>query len=64
MKNHAYLLEVFAALCKLRQDAALILIGSGELEQTVHRQAEELGIADRVLFLGNRYNVEQYYPCI
>lgn len=62
MKNHAYLLEVFAALCKLRQDAALILIGSGELEQTVHRQAEELGIADRVLFLGNCYNVEQYYP--
>ena len=62
MKNHAYLLEIFAELCRMRQDAALVLIGSGELEQAVRKQAEELGIADRVLFLGNRYHVERYYP--
>lgn len=61
MKNHEYLLEVFAALCKMRDDAALVLIGKGELEDKIKARVKKLGLTDKVLFLGSRMDVEQYY---
>lgn len=61
MKNHAYLVDVFAQLCKLRDDAVLILIGRGELEEEIRKKVSGLGLADRVLFLGSRFDVEKYY---
>ncbi len=61
MKNHAYLLEVFFELCKMREDAALVLIGTGELEQEIRQKAETLGLTKKVRFLGTRSNVEDYY---
>lgn len=61
MKNHAYLIDIFHELCKMRDDAALVLIGKGELEQQVREKAAALGIADKVCFLGNRSEVERYY---
>lgn len=61
MKNHSYLVDIFAQLCKMRDDAALVLIGKGELEGAVREQAGTLGLADKVLFLGNRFDVERYY---
>lgn len=51
-KNHEKILRVFAALCRRRQDAALLLVGDGELEADVRRMAQELEIADRVVFAG------------
>jgi len=61
MKNHTYLVDIFAQLCKMRDDAALVLIGKGELEGAVREKAGTLGLADKVLFLGNRFDVERYY---
>lgn len=61
MKNHAFLLEVFYELCKMRKDAALVLIGTGELEQEIRQKAELLGLTPKVHFLGTRSNVEAYY---
>lgn len=61
MKNHAYLLEVFAQLCKMRDDAALVLIGKGKLEKEIRDQVTSLGLEDKVIFLGNRFDVERYY---
>lgn len=61
MKNHAYLVEVFRELCKLRDDAALVLIGKGELEDIVKQQVTALGLEEKVHFLGTRSNVEDYY---
>lgn len=61
MKNHQYLAAVFAELCKMRDDAVLVLIGKGELEERVRAQVSGLGLADKVLFLGSRLDVERYY---
>lgn len=61
MKNHAFLLDIFNELCKRRGDAALVLIGKGELEGDVRAKAKALGLEDRVYFLGNRFDVERYY---
>ncbi|MDE7207666.1 MAG: glycosyltransferase family 1 protein, partial [Lachnospiraceae bacterium] len=61
MKNHAYLIEVFHELCRMRTDAALVLIGKGELEQEIRQKVQDLGLTSKVHFLGTRSNVEDYY---
>lgn len=61
MKNHAYLIDIFSELCKLREDAVLVLIGRGELENEVKQKVEKLGLTKKVHFLGVRSNVEDYY---
>ena len=61
MKNHRYLVDVFAELCRMRDDAKLVLIGKGELEEEIRKKVRELGLMDKVLFPGNRFDVERYY---
>ncbi len=51
-KNHAMLLDAFACFAKERPASRLVLVGSGPLRERTEQQAAELGIADRVLFLG------------
>jgi rhamnosyl/mannosyltransferase len=48
-KGYAYLLS---AMARLRSETVLVMIGTGTLTQALVRQAEELGIRERVLFLG------------
>jgi rhamnosyl/mannosyltransferase len=48
-KGYGYLL---AAMARLRSETVLVMIGAGVLTQQLMRQAEELGIRDRVLFMG------------
>lgn len=60
-KNHARLLTIFAAFLKLQPNAVLVLIGEGELEDTVRAQAEALGIADKILFAGLQSRVCDWY---
>lgn len=56
-KNHEFLINVFAELKKQRDDAVLLLIGRGELEDSIKAQAEGLGLSDSVLFMGVRNDV-------
>lgn len=51
-KNHVLLLDAFARFAKDHPAARLVLAGSGPLRERTERQAAELGIADRVAFLG------------
>lgn len=60
-KNHERLLEIFAAFLQLEPRAMLVLIGTGRLEQAVRAQAQELGIADHILFAGLQNNVADWY---
>ena len=57
VKNHALLLDVFAALLKRRPDALLMLAGDGPLRMEMERKAAELGITGSVMFLGVRSDV-------
>lgn len=61
MKNHRYLVDIFSELCRMRDDAALVLIGTGELEEDIREQVKALGLTDRVSFLGSHFDVERYY---
>lgn len=63
-KNHRRLLEIFAALRRLRPDSLLLLVGEGELLPDVRGRAEELGLADAVRFLGLRQDVNRIYSAM
>ncbi len=51
-KNHQMLLDAFARFAKHHPTARLVLAGSGPLRERTELQAQELGLADNVLFLG------------
>ena len=76
-KNHEYLLRVFAELCRMSAGAGgstaetgadqkyhLILLGEGPLMEVTRKLAEELGVVDRVHFLGNHKNIADYYQAM
>lgn len=50
-KGHDLLLKAFAA-SEAARDLDLVILGSGTLEEELKRQAAQLGVADRVKFLG------------
>ena len=58
-KNHDFLLKVFAEVVHEREDAHLVLIGKGELEEVIKKQANQLGILDKISFLGESSNVNK-----
>ena len=76
-KNHEYLLRVFAELCRMSAGAGdstaetgadqkyhLILLVEGPLMEDTRKLAEELGVVDRVHFLGNHKNIADYYQAM
>ena len=55
-KNHSFLVEIFS---KMPGDAQLLLVGDGVLRPDAGRQAEALGVRDRIIFAGVRPDVER-----
>lgn len=62
-KGYEFLL---AAVAKMRWEAVLVMVGTGPFSDALKRQAVEMGIADRVLFLGQVNHaalVAAYHRC-
>ncbi|OWV26221.1 multidrug MFS transporter [Fibrobacter sp. UWB1] len=51
-KNHDYLVDVFARLKMSVPQARLLLIGEGELKETVERKVSQKGLSDSVVLYG------------
>lgn len=60
-KNHALLLRAFPTLLREVSDAWLVLTGDGERREALETLARELGVKERVLFLGARPDVAALY---
>lgn len=60
-KNHPYLIDIFASLCSVREDAVLVLLGDGPDRAAAEDRCKELGIREKVLFMGNCKQPEDYY---
>lgn len=56
-KNHAFLIEVFRGIADRMQNARLLLIGIGPLEDEIRERVRECDLTERVLFLGKRDDV-------
>lgn len=57
VKNHEKLINVFYEFRKQHEEAMLLLIGTGELENHIKEKVARLGISDSVCFLGGRSDV-------
>lgn len=52
VKNHAFLLEVFAGLSAAQPEARLLLVGEGPLREALKAQVAALGLVEKVVFAG------------
>lgn len=60
VKNHAFLLEIFEEVKKLRTGAKLLLVGDGELLKSVQESVKQKNLTDDVIFTGAVSNVQDY----
>jgi glycosyltransferase involved in cell wall biosynthesis len=63
-KNFALFLEVAARVCAVQPSTFFAVAGTGEEEAALREQAQRLGIADRVRFLGFVREMTELYPAI
>ncbi len=56
VKNHTFILDVFAEIVK-NIDAKLLLVGGGDLKDYIKEKSIKLGISDKVIFTGVRPDV-------
>lgn len=58
-KNHDKIVDVFYEFNKINMNSKLVLVGVGPLEKEIKGKVKELNISNRVMFLGNRSDVNQ-----
>lgn len=63
-KNHEFLLKIFAAYHKKDADSRLVLIGNGPLMEQTEKLAKELGIYEKILFVGVTQAVAEWYMAL
>lgn len=63
-KNHKFLVELFAEHHQKNPNSKLLLVGDGELYETVQQQCTQLEIRDAVIMVGSKINTEDYYQAM
>lgn len=58
-KNHKFILDIFAEVLKKKEDARLLLIGSGELKDEFCKSAKEKKVLSNIFILENRSDVNE-----
>lgn len=58
-KNHKFLIKIFKEIKKENENAMLLLVGKGNLEDEIRRQVEQLKLNDSVMFLGVRKDIPE-----
>ena len=58
-KNHLFLIDVFHQYQKKHPDSLLWLVGEGDTREAVQRKVNELGLTEKVVFLGQRKDVNE-----
>lgn len=61
LKNYPLLLNAFSSVVRVHCHARLVLVGTGPDETALRAQAQELGIADKVIFVVGQ-SAYGYYP--
>lgn len=61
VKNHEFLIDVFANVAIKKEKAILLLIGEGPLMGIIQEKVNHLGLTEKVIFLGTRSNVADLY---
>lgn len=59
-KNHSFLIDIFAEIYNIDSSAKLVLIGSGELMDSVRAKVSYMKLEECVLFMGQQNNVNEW----
>lgn len=62
-KNQEFLIDIFNEISQ-SADSVLLLIGSGKSEASVRSKVSKLGLDDKVIFIGNTLDVNEYYQAM
>ena len=60
-KNHTFLIDVFERVAQKDKDAVLVLLGDGELMDEIRKKVNDKKLDDRVVFVGNVANANEWY---
>lgn len=60
-KNHEFLIDIFNEYHKRNSDSLLVLLGGGELMDTIKKKVSAMQLESAVRFLGNRSDVPDWY---
>lgn len=63
-KNHTFLIDIFAGVLKYIPDAKLLLVGDGELQNSISDKVKKLNLEESVIFTGNVTNPQEYYQAM
>lgn len=63
-KNHQFMINVFEQLACQQQNAYLLLVGEGELQEEIQRRVNSIGLGERVIFTGPRQDVSDMYSAM
>lgn len=63
-KNHKKLIDIFKCVVAKENDAVLLLIGMGELQDDIRKMVKDNELEDKVLFLGVRKDVDRLYQAM
>ena len=58
-KNHKFIINLFSEIAKKQDNAVLVLVGEGGLRQEMEEQIKILGLEDKVVLTGVRYDVNR-----
>ena len=58
-KNHTFLLDIFKKISEKNENAVLMLVGKGELENEIKEKIKTLGLQDKVIFTGVRADISK-----
>lgn len=61
-KNHTFLIDIFAEITKLKENACLVLVGTGSLQHLLEQKVAAMELTEKVIFLGfrdDRYRIMQ-----
>lgn len=64
VKNHIRLIDAFAMVASRLPESILVIAGKGELETSLRKKVLELGLAERVFFLGFRRDIPRLFQAL
>lgn len=56
-KNHNFIIDIFKRVSEINKESVLLLVGDGELMNDIKSKVKSLNLADKVIFLGARDDV-------
>lgn len=60
VKNHSFIIDIFDRLLKNKKNSILILVGTGSLETSIKGKIKEMGIENKVRFMGERNDIDKF----